>query len=447
MKKNTLFFILSALSFLSCSSNSPETTLSKKVLKNTVRIETLLPSDLKKAPEDLLSILKTTPLNLRGKDKKQLFILGLEEQQASLRILNDKGEDQFFEVTQTNATELKKFLTSQNTKINFKKATLVSKGAFSYKILSEGAIEANIPVEFKEKKQTTNLTLAFVINVESFNALNFWDGNPDNTPKDQMYIYDFLTKDFSNWYDPNIQKAKVDSTLKAIRLAGLPEVIGMQEAEYAMGNNEHFKVGSYFRTEMEKLGYKTFILGVQEEGNPVALTTAFISRYNLKDLKNIPFNTKNAFFENFSNFEKKLVNWTARDIQVAELDLNGNKVRFYNNHWRSQGCSDDESCERSEEIRKINAKVLHQELVKARKETPTIALIVLGDMNTEYYTNILKAMNNTGNERIVQDNLDDDYFYNLWYELPVEKRWDASNGGFTSTLSHILINSNLYSNN
>lgn len=443
MKKMTLLLALLTLAFAGCSS---EKKVEQLPAKPVVRIKNLSLTNPSKAQEDLLAIAKAGAFNLRAKGEKTFYILGVDNEKASFRALNTKAEDLFYGETKLTLNDLKKFLATPQTKITFKDATLTSKGAFTYKMLKDGAIEANLPVEFKQKKDVKNLDLALIVNIESFNALNFWDGNPTNTAKDQMYIYDFLSPEYSNWYDPKVQKTKVDNIIKAIRLAGIPEIIGMQEAEHAQGNNEHFKAGSYFRTEMEKLGYKTFILGSQEEDNPVALTTAFISRYPLKDLKGIPFSVKHEYFNKFSRFEKNGLMWTTRDMQVVELDLNGEKVRLYNNHWRSQGCSDDESCDRSEEVRKITARVLHDALVKARQENPAVGLVVLGDMNTEYYTDILKAMNNTGNEKIVQDDLKDDSFYNLWYELPVERRWDASNGGFTSTLSHIQLNTNMYGN-
>ena len=442
--KNLFLIVVLATTLISCSTEQKvEAKLPKK---DVVRITTLTLENPAKAQEDLLEVAKTGALNLRAKNDGVAYIFGLDKNQITFRALSGKGEDLFYGESKTDEAGIKKFLSIPNTKINFKDATLTSKGAFTYKMLKEGAIEANMPVEFKQKKDVKTLNLAFVLNVESFNALNFWDGNPDNTEKDQMYIYDFLSPQFSNWFDPKVQKSKIENVLKSIRLAGLPEVIGMQELEDANGNYENFKVGSYFRTEMEKLGYRTFILGPQEDDNPVALTTGFISRYPLKDLKNIPFNVGHEYFNKFSRYEKNGLKYTTRDMQVVELNLNGDKIRLYNNHWRSQGCSDEESCERSEEVRKITARVLHDELVKARKENPRVGIIVLGDMNTEYYTDILKAMNNTGNEKIVQDDLMDDYFYNLWYELPVNKRWDASNGGFTSTLSHMQLNSNMYSN-
>jgi len=446
MNHFTLLLSLVLFSFFTLFGCSSEKKAEQLPPKNVVRIQNLNLQNPLKAQEDLLAIAKAGAMNLRAKTNEVFYILGVDNELAQFRILSNKGEDLYLGETKLTQTQLKKFLSTPNTQINLKNATLTSKEAFSYKLLNDGAIEANFAVEFKEKKEIKKFTLALIINIESFNALNFWDGHPSNTPKEQMYIYDFLSPEFSNWYDPKVQKAKVDSIINSTRLAGLPEIIGMQEAEYAEGNNENFKAGSYFRKEMEKLGYKTFILGAQEEDNPVALTTAFISRYPLKDLKNIPFNVKSDYFIKFSLYEKNTLKWTTRDIQVVELDLNGEKVRLYNNHWRSQGCSDNESCERSEEVRKITARVLHDNLVKARHENPTIGLIALGDMNTEYYTEILKAMNNTGNERIVQDDLKDDYFYNLWYELPLEKRWDASNAGLTSTLSHILLGTNMYGN-
>lgn len=443
MKKLTLLLALLTLAFVGCSSEKKQEQLPAK---NVVRIQTLNLQNPAKAQEDLLAIAKAGAFNLRAKTADLFYILGVENEKATFRILTTRGEDQYLGETKLSATDLKKFLSTPNSKISFKDATLTSKAAFTYKMLKDGAIEANLPIEFKQKKDIKTFDLALIVNIESFNALNFWDGNPTNTPKEQMYIYDFLSPEFSDWYDPKVQKSKVDAVIKATRLAGLPEVIGMQEAEYAQGNNEHFKPGSYFRTEMEKLGYKTFILGAQEENNPVALTTAFISRYPLKDLKNIPFNVDHPYFNKFTRSEKYGLKFNTRDIQVAELDLNGDKIRLYNNHWRSQGCSDNDSCERSEEVRKITARVLHDALVKARQENPAVGIVVLGDMNTEYYTDILKSMNNTGNEKIVQDDLQEDFFYNLWYELPVEKRWDASNGGFTSTLSHMQLNTNMYGN-
>ena len=46
------------------------------------------------------------------------------------------------------------------------------------------------------------------------------------------------------------------------------------------------------------------------------------------------------------------------------------------------------------------------------------------------------------NELMLKDK--SDLLYNLWFELPVNKRWEHSFDGIRQTLSHILISDSLY---
>ncbi|MEI8348184.1 MAG: hypothetical protein WCG27_12005, partial [Pseudomonadota bacterium] len=219
-----------------------------------------------------------------------------------------------------------------------------------------------------------------------------------------------------------------------------------QEIEYADGKSEVFNANSPLRQELQALGYRYFIIGEQEKNNPVALTTAFISRYPLKSLPIIAFNVSHPAFDSFSEKDKKAAAHTTRDIQVVELDLWETPARIYNNHWRSQGCSDTRSCNFSERVRAANAQIVREAVVKDLKENPKLDVILLGDFNNDYFAKAMRQLGSMGNEKDIQDGIEGGYFYNLWYELPAGKRWEASHQGSYSTLGQILINSNLYDN-
>ena len=133
----------------------------------------------------------------------------------------------------------------------------------------------------------------------------------------------------------------------------------------------------------------------------------------------------------------------ARDILEAELDVHGQPLYVYVNHWKS-GASNPER----EHIRVDNASVLRR-LIDARLAAdPQADVIIAGDLNSHYNhsllypemeTGINDILGSDGDERFQQNDL-----YNLWFELPSELRFSEVWRGHRGTLMHLILTRGLY---
>ena len=152
----------------------------------------------------------------------------------------------------------------------------------------------------------------------------------------------------------------------------------------------------------------------------------------------------NAIFSTFpviSHQSHPLV--MARDIIEAELEVEGESLFVYVNHWKS-GASDPAR----EPIRVENAKVLRS-LIDARLEAnPQADIIIAGDLNSHYnhsalfpeiVTGVNDILGSTGSESFYETDL-----YNLWFELAPEARYSEVWRGRIGTLMHMLITPGLY---
>ncbi len=302
-------------------------------------------------------------------------------------------------------------------------------------------VSALMEFQFEKSAKPISLELYFDVLVMNFNPLNLWDANPVNTSRERLYGYDLFTKEFSNWYEPHVQKGKAAAVARVLTLAGLPEVVALQELEYANGLSEVFAAGTPLRRALEDLGYRTFLVGKQGNDNAVAITTGFISRYSLTELSPVAFNIKDEAFKLLSERERKSVRFSTRDTQVVEFSLGQTKARFFNTHWRSKGCSGEESCDLSERVRIVNAEVLKRHFDTIRKENPEVEIFVMGDFNSAYDDATLEKVGSSDAKKKIASGAEPGLFYNLWYDLPKEARWEHEFQGERNTLSQMLLSS------
>jgi hypothetical protein len=133
----------------------------------------------------------------------------------------------------------------------------------------------------------------------------------------------------------------------------------------------------------------------------------------------------------------------ARDIIEAEIEVEGQSLFVYVNHWKS-GASN----RNLEPVRVENAKVLRS-LIDARLVTdPQADIIIAGDLNSHYnhsalfpemVTGVNDILGSTGRESFNEADL-----YNLWFELAPEARYSEVWRGRIGSLMHILITRGLY---
>lgn len=146
----------------------------------------------------------------------------------------------------------------------------------------------------------------------------------------------------------------------------------------------------------------------------------------------------------FSRFPIRQVSFhetrEARDIMEAELDVNGQSLWVYNNHWKS-GASSPER----EPIRVENAKALRQLIDLRLEEDPAADIIIGGDLNSHYNHSILYSDIQTGINDVLNSQFrEGEGFYNLWYEIPPPARYSEVWRGRRGTLMHLINSKGLY---
>ena len=143
-----------------------------------------------------------------------------------------------------------------------------------------------------------------------------------------------------------------------------------------------------------------------------------------------------------------------RNILEVEVDVNGESLWLFVNHWKSRAYHGVES------KRLKYAKVLKKRLDTLLKSKP---YIVLGDFNTDYdahlslekkiddtngRTGLHHVMNIAKDGRLVTepDMLQNfsGYHYTLWKELDLEQRWNTKFYGKKGTADHIILPSTLF---
>ena len=141
----------------------------------------------------------------------------------------------------------------------------------------------------------------------------------------------------------------------------------------------------------------------------------------------------------------------ARPILEVWLTIKGHNLIVFANHWKAGASS-----YRLEQTRIADARVLRKRLNILLHQNPNIDFIVGGDFNSSYnQLTVLPKLNksaintvlkSTGNEELV----DHDHtrkIYNLWYELPLNKRGSEVYHGYWSTLIEIMLSPGMYDYN
>lgn len=138
----------------------------------------------------------------------------------------------------------------------------------------------------------------------------------------------------------------------------------------------------------------------------------------------------------------------ARGILEVELEVGGQRLHVFNNHWKS-GASDPAT----EPTRIGNATVLRTRLDAILREDPHADVILAGDFNSQYNqrqrypdlarTAINDVLGSQGDERALL-RARGAALYNLWFELPEEKRGSDEYHGEWGTLMHLLVTRGLY---
>ena len=168
--------------------------------------------------------------------------------------------------------------------------------------------------------------------------------------------------------------------------------------------------------------------GVYEDGRPIGVRNVIFSRFPIKDIRT--HRTLNA-----------------RAILEVRIDVEGYPLIVFGNHWKS-GAGDLAA----ESIRIENARTLRGRLDEIFAENPMADVVVAGDLNSHYNqgrryremrrTGIEDVLGSQGNEIALRGQERD--LYNLWFEVPSDKRGSDIYQNEWGTLMHIIVSRGLY---
>ncbi|MBX3419915.1 MAG: hypothetical protein KF752_00020 [Pirellulaceae bacterium] len=238
----------------------------------------------------------------------------------------------------------------------------------------------------------------------------FQELEADQTPSSQPTDYQAVLKQFAN---QNIRQVLTESAGKEIR--DLPvEAFLLKTLHDAGLGPYHVVVGQY-------------------RPDPTGRTVAHV----------------NATFSRFPIVHSQTHHTDgARGILEAVHQVGPQLLHTFNNHWKS-GADDPES----EKIRVNNAQVLRRRLDQVFVSEPLADVIIGGDFNSHYnqseryhdmpQTAMNDVLGSQGDELAVQSR-SAPKLYNLWYELPTDRRGSDVYRGYWGTLMQMIISSGMY---
>ncbi|MCA2959654.1 MAG: hypothetical protein IOD12_05340 [Silvanigrellales bacterium] len=286
----------------------------------------------------------------------------------------------------------------------------------------------SLPLDFVLRDATSKTPAE--ISVGSYNVENMWD---DSEAKGVHYEdYSSAT---SNWYADKIYLPKARSVAKAIALAGAPDILALEEIESGLNTSRSLEL---LKPELAKLGYRYFELGHQQDDNPVAVTTALVSKFPIVQSFNLPFVFKDEAAD--ARMAEELAG-SSRDPHVSEVVVGGRILRVYSAHWKSKRSGDAIG----DRMRLFTGQLIKADMDAARKASPLLDMVVLGDFNTDYTDKaVVEGLRSTGDETRMLQTAPSDDLYNLWFELPEQERCSYSFDGKRTCIDNILVNDALF---
>jgi endonuclease/exonuclease/phosphatase family metal-dependent hydrolase len=157
----------------------------------------------------------------------------------------------------------------------------------------------------------------------------------------------------------------------------------------------------------------------------------------------------NATFSRFPIAETKtLQSDGARGTLEVAHQVGESQFLTFNSHWKSGASNPAE-----EPIRIGNARVIRDRLNEILKADPSADILLGGDFNSQYnqsqrfpqmrQTAINSVLGSQGNELAIRNPGKAD-LYNLWYEMPAERRRSDAYVGSWGTLMNMMVTRGLY---
>tara|TARA_B100001027_G_scaffold117399_1_gene81032 strand:+ start:1651 stop:3309 length:1659 start_codon:yes stop_codon:yes gene_type:complete len=334
---------------------------------------------------------------------------------------------------------------------NVREQTIAPEGKVSAAAISEVAVDQPVALLTELVEDAVDLVEPLAFTVVTYNVENLFD-------TDDFSMFDDYKVD--SGYTPRKLLTKlqgITSVLKSVNDGNAPEILLFQELEADFTPESTVEDYDAFLemysditvADMLDAGWSDAYAGfpasawllkaLADEG----LTGYHVATAEYRGSGSGSAHT-NAIFSTFpiiSHEAHPIV--MARDIIEAELEVEGESLFVYVNHWKSGASNPDR-----EPIRVENAKVLRS-LIDARLESdPQADIIIAGDLNSHYnhsalfpeiVTGVNDILGSSGSESFYETDL-----YNLWFELAPEARYSEVWRGRIGTLMHMLITPGLY---
>lgn len=306
--------------------------------------------------------------------------------------------------------------------------------------------------------------------VISYNVENLFDA-------DKIAIYDdYVETGEPDGYNPAKMFGKIRAigeTLKTFNDGQGPEVVGFNEIEMDFTPGSHVTdYAAFLEKYRDTTAEKMLTTGLNEEirGLPAeALLLKHLEDIGLKgyhvaigadqpDFEALASTDKGVHKKGqknalFSKFPIKDVQShsakDARDILEVTIDVEGHPFTVFVNHWKSGASNPAE-----EETRRSNAKTLRDRVEAILAKDPSADILLVGDFNSQYNqsvsypvmgeTGVNDVLGSRGDEQATASGADTYSLYNLWHELPPQKRGSDHFGGKWGTLMQMMITPGLY---
>lgn len=264
---------------------------------------------------------------------------------------------------------------------------------------------------------------AAIFKVASYNVENLFDLNRDGTE------YDDYVPDGPSGWNRAVMDAKFDNIARVIADMDA-DILSLQEVESG-------KALTILQRRLRSMG-KDYPWSAIADSRPTAVKCAVLSRYPI-----------------VSREEIRVGHGRERNILKVTVDIDGNSLIIYGNHWKSKA---------GPESRRIRyAKALADDMERLK---PGTDYVLTGDFNSDYneyqtFQNVSRLNDTKGvtginhilktiadgrinDESFLITHKKDHYLYNLWMEVPENRRWSELFFGQKNTPDAILLSAGLY---
>ncbi len=214
---------------------------------------------------------------------------------------------------------------------------------------------------------------------------------------------------------------KVHNVEKVIKDAGA-DIVGLQEVESVISVHA-------IQESLKDEGFRYFVVADRPQKTPV--NVALLSKYPI------------IFARGYYTIDR------VRNLLLAGILVHGDTLYILVNHWKSKSGPESMRIEIAKVVRAVVDSILARD--------PDADIVLVGDFNThldetqsdvmtgdafnpKVVVGLIDILKTTGDKKLLSKG----YLYNLWYELPEDKRGSHFFAGRWGTLDHIIVSAGLF---